>query len=226
MLKDRLFIISLVFSLALHTAFLLALPSLNLAPDKNTFQKIEVAYQKIIPIKKDEVKVNESRLIEPLKRIEQLNIAKNPPPNFNDYFLKSKLETEPMNKPVVYYDDKSIAVRPKKVALLEESVSGQGTLPKNPIYLKYYQAIREKIRHYAYYNYNRAYSGEIYLSFTVISDGNLKELRIIEEKSAQNNYLKEIAIKSIKDASRFPAIPQELDYPELSFNVIIAFELD
>lgn len=226
MSDDKIFTLFLVVSLAAHTAFLVTLPSLNLVPDKNMLQRIEVTYQKAPILKKeDNVKTDEIRRIEPIKRISNLNITKNPPPSFNDYFLKPDLKSEAINKPVVY-EVKSIAFKPKRVVLSQDSISQKDNLPKNPVYLKYYQAIREKIRRYAYLNYNRAYSGEVYISFLVSSDGNLKDLRISEEKSAPDNYLKEIAVKSIKDASPFPEIPQELDYPELSFNVIIAFELD
>jgi len=35
-----------------------------------------------------------------------------------------------------------------------------------------------------------------------------------------------VAEKSIFDASPFPAFPKDLDYPELSFNVIISFQIE
>jgi TonB family protein len=96
----------------------------------------------------------------------------------------------------------------------------------NASYISYYQIVREKIKRCAYQNYTSQDTGEIYLSFVISADGNLAKAKVIEEKSSPSSYLQEIALKSIKDASVFPAFPSDLDYPELSFNVIISFEIE
>ncbi|MDP1853892.1 MAG: TonB family protein [Candidatus Omnitrophota bacterium] len=234
MLRDKVFAIFLVFSVAVHTAFLISLPPSAINPNKNVSRKIEVVYQKDTSVKKEGIKVSEARRVEPVKRAEALSIAKNPPPDFSDYFPKPKLQAGAINKPQAY-NDKLVAIKPRRVELLlEKAVSGNDNLPKNPLYLKYYEATRGEIRRYAYYNvvehlvpnYSRAYSGEVCLYFTIVSDGSLKELRVIDDKSTQDNYLKEIAMRSIKDAAPFPVIPKELDYPELSFTIIISFDLE
>lgn len=234
MLSDKILAVFLVLSLVMHAAFLIALPPPGINSNKNLLQKIEVTYQKAPAVKKEEIKVSEARRVEPIKRVELLSVAKNPPPDFSDYFAKPKLDVEAINKPQAY-NVKLVAIKPKRVELLlEKNVSGKNDLPKNPLYLKYYEATRGKIRRYAYYNVaerlvpdqGRAYSGEVCLYFTILSDGNLKELRVVEDKSTQDNHLKEIAMRSIKDASPFPVIPKELDYPELSFIIIISFELE
>ena len=150
------------------------------------------------------------------------------PPRFEDYFKKLNTDRKLTRKPSLN-TRKPLIAGIKRIHLPELKVNSSLTksdLPKNPVYLKYYRTIRDKIRRYAYYNYNRAYAGKIYISFLVTSEGNLKALKIIDEKSTSNDYLKEIAVKSIKDSSPFPPIPEKLNYPELSFNVIIAFELD
>jgi len=96
----------------------------------------------------------------------------------------------------------------------------------NPSYISYYQIVREKIRRAAYQNYTRAEIGDIYLSFLISSDGSLKAAKLVEEKSSPSAYLRETALRSIKEAAPFPAFPKELDYPELSFNVVISFEIE
>ena len=96
----------------------------------------------------------------------------------------------------------------------------------SPSYVQYYQIVREKIRRSAYYNYSRTEIGEVYISFIISSDGVLKETRLVEEKSCSSQYLRDIALRSIKDASPFPNFPKELDYPNLSFNVVISFEIE
>ncbi len=97
---------------------------------------------------------------------------------------------------------------------------------KSPSYNGYYELIREKIRHAAYRNYAQTETGEVYLAFVVGSDGNLKDVRYIEERSTPSYYLKDISLRSMKEAAPFPPFPQDLDYPQLSFNVIISFQIE
>lgn len=96
----------------------------------------------------------------------------------------------------------------------------------NPSYIIYYQIVREKIRRSAYQNYTHNETGEVYISFIISNDGFIKDVRMIEEKTTANNYLKSIALSSVRDASPFPNFPRELDYPQLSFNIIISFEIE
>jgi TonB family protein len=86
--------------------------------------------------------------------------------------------------------------------------------------------VREKIRRAAYQNYTRIETGEVYVSFIISNDGYLKEIKLIPEKSSPIPYLRETALKSIKEASPFPNFPKDLDYPQLSFNVVISFEIE
>jgi TonB family protein len=96
----------------------------------------------------------------------------------------------------------------------------------NPSYISYYQIVREKIRRSAYQNYTHNETGEVYVSFIISNDGYIKDVRLIEEKTMADDYLKKIALSSIRDASPFPNFPKELDYPQLSFNIIISFEIE
>jgi len=86
--------------------------------------------------------------------------------------------------------------------------------------------VREKIRRAAYQNYSRIDTGEVFLSFIISNDGYVRDTNLVEEKSSTNFYLREIALRSIKEASPFPNFPKELDYPQLSFNVVISFEVE
>ncbi len=101
-------------------------------------------------------------------------------------------------------------------------------IPKidNPSYISYYQIVREKIRRSAYKNYTRNEIGEVYISFVISNDGDIRDIRLIEPKTSASDYLKGIASRSVKDASPFPSFPKELDYPQLSFNIVISFELE
>lgn len=97
---------------------------------------------------------------------------------------------------------------------------------KTPEYRSYYQIIREKIRRYAYLNYRKLEQGEVYLTFTLSSDGTVDTVAVNEEKSSGDAYLQTIAFDSVQEAAPYPPFPEKLKgHPKLSFNVIIAFEL-
>lgn len=131
--------------------------------------------------------------------------------------------------------------------IMGDMISGQKTMPEiktiespnkilvpmvtaekisNPQYLTYNQSIRQKItqRAYRYVDDPEFQEGEVYLTFIVSRTGDLSDINIIEEKTRANGYLRESAMRSIKEANPFPPFPQDLNYPELTFNVIISFQ--
>lgn len=146
-----------------------------------------------------------------------------------------------MKKDLPVFDSQSkenfvrkIDVEQKKLITVKQAaLKKRITLPpvksekmKNPVYNSYYQIVREKIRNRAYNHYSRFETGDVYLTFVVTSDGRLREVKLIEEKSRAGGYLKEIALRSIRDSSPFSAFPSSLQFPELSFNVVISFEVN
>ncbi len=154
------------------------------------------------------------------------SVKASPPMPFaerEEMFRKARplsLKAPSANKPALANDD-VIAIK-KKISLPPVD---QDKID-NPSYISYYQLVREKIKRAAYQNYSRVDTGNVFISFVISNDGYLKNLILNDEKSSLNNYLKEIAVRSVKDASPFPNFPKDLDYPQLSFNVIISFEID
>ncbi len=118
----------------------------------------------------------------------------------------------------VNMDSKSVEHRITVPAIKSEKIN-------NPVYLNYDQIVRDKIKERAYINYSGMDTGEVYLTFVLASDGSLKQIKLIEGKTSANEYLKNTALKSIREASPFPLFPRDLKYPELSFNVLIKFEV-
>lgn len=114
----------------------------------------------------------------------------------------------------------------KKVTLPHMEMSMNVRIKDNSSYTGYYEIIREKIRHAAYRNYAQTETGEMHIAFVVGNDGSLRDVRYLEEKSTPSQYLKEISIRSIQEAGPFPAFPPDLDYPQLSFNVVISFQFE
>ncbi len=97
----------------------------------------------------------------------------------------------------------------------------------NPKYLSYTQTIRQRIKQRAYYYADNPdfASGEVYLTFVLSSSGALTAVKIIPEKTRSNAYVQNIGLRSIEESAPFPPFPADLAFPELTFNVIISFEL-
>jgi len=227
---DRLLIGTFLVSTILHVAVLSQITSFSLLPSFNKKEaKIEVTYLKqSVPQKKPALNIR------PI-------LPKSEP------FLKLPAKIMVDNRvPLAYIDKEKLFDREKQLNLHDSmlikpalvkpdviSIRKKITLPpvdldkiNNPSYVSYYQIVREKIRRAAYQNYTHTDTGEVYLTFVISNDGYLKEVRLVEEKSTAAGYLHEIALKSVKEASPFPDFPKELDYPELSFNVVISFEIE
>ncbi|RKY29732.1 MAG: hypothetical protein DRP74_08310 [Candidatus Omnitrophota bacterium] len=226
MTSEKFFLIFIAISAAVHTAILFfpgGMKKLNLDKLK---REVEVSYLKIPAQKKETQATLEEKKESFLKSTHKALAKKAPPPFINKEVIlkkdkKSLFEKLPFTKPAF--------VRPNVIA-----VKKKVTLPpivdidkiNNPSYISYYQIVREKIRRAAYNNYLRSETGQVYCSFVIASDGNLLQARLVKDKSSANAFLKENALKSIKDASPFPVFPEELGYSQLSFNVIISFEIE
>ena len=228
MFSEKAFQIAFVVSLCTHGVILFQNPHFNLGilPKQNKKTVLEVSYLKGARLAREYPKValpkNDPYIdlsakvittkMNPAPFIDKENIFK---PN-NQAAARSNLFTKPVfGKPDI------IAVR-KKISLPPVNLEKIN----NPSYISYYQIVREKIRRAAYQNYTRSEVGDVYLSFLILAQGSLKTVRLVEEKSSPSPYLREIALRSIKEASPFPNFPKELDYPELSFNVVISFEIE
>ena len=92
-----------------------------------------------------------------------------------------------------------------------------------PAYITYYQLLRAKIKRYVEYP-NSSINGQIYLDFTLGSNGKLKMIKINEEMSSSNVILRTAALESIKKATPFPPFPDELNQDEATFKIIISFQ--
>lgn len=228
MFSSKAFQIAFLVSLIAHGVILLQNPNFNSFPINKKEEKLEVNYIKE-PQKRLEQTKAPLRKSEPfLKLPTKITAEKRLPPPFLDINKENIFKQNRENSLPTPTFTKPAFVKPDIIAIKKKI-----TLPpigvdkiKNPSYISYYQLVREKIRRAAYQNYTRADVGEVYLSFIISSDGILKEVRLIEEKSSPSKYLKECALASIKDASPFPDFPKTLDYPQLSFNVVISFEIE
>ena len=225
--------IAVIISAIVHGGIVLS-ARLNPFPAPDEFKKTELTYLKTekkaaLKLEKRSVKREVNLKNMPASpadiNLKEILLDKsNIPRRLSTPFTKDKVFVSRAgsltNKPQLSKPD-IIAIK-KKIALTPLEINKI----TSPSYISYYQIIREKIRRCAYQNYTSQNTGEVYLSFVISSNGSLAKAVIIEEKSAPNAYLKETALKSVSDASSFPPFPKDLDYPQLSFNVIISFEIE
>jgi len=226
MFKDKIFLTAILISLITHGVILFQNSNLSsFAANKNN-QKVEVSYIKQVREVKSEFKAHLVKN-EPFLKIDQkITADKSVPPPYVDKESIFKNANTISSREVDFA--KPAFANPDVIAIKKKITVPPLNLDKinNPSYISYYQIVREKIKRAAYQNYTRQDTGEVYLSFIISNDGFLKDSRLVEEKSTSIQYLREIALRSLRDASPFPNFPKDLNYPSLSFNVVISFQIE
>jgi len=218
MFKEKTFQIALVISILAHGAILYNLPQFNINNSlKKPPETIKIDYQKL-QVPKNILTSFTAQKATPLNSS-----------NLDKIYIKNTASAPFFPKDLLSKQRKTLQQKPNFVDKLKSnkkvSVPATETKIKNPTYLNYYQKVREKIRRSAFRNFTKMHSGEVYLTFVILSTGHLQKIKLIEDKTKADNYLKQTAIKSLKESSPFPTFPRELKYPELSFNIIISFEI-
>lgn len=234
MVSNRLLRNALIISISVHGAILLQSANLNPFLPAPKEQDIQVRYIKERPqdksISRVSQKLNQPKSFsrsDPFLRLDSKIIAGNkvPPPYIEQskpYKPQEALLNTPLGIPKPTFASSDLIAIKRKIALPPIEMAKID----NPSYISYYQIVREKIRRSAYQNYTHNETGEVYISFIISYDGYIKGVRLIEDKTSASDYLKNIALKSVRSASPFPNFPKELDYPQLSFNIIISFEIE
>ncbi|MEK6727319.1 MAG: TonB family protein [Candidatus Omnitrophota bacterium] len=225
--SNKVFQIALLVSVIAHGIILFQNPNLYNPQHKEKKQQLEVSYVKPPQETKRPERSGKLPKGEPFLNIPpKISLDKRIPPPFID---KGNILKRDKIMPMRNLD----FAKPSAARLDILAIKKKITLPpiemnkiNNPSYISYYQIVREKIKRAAYQNYTGRETGEITISFVISSDGILKDLRLLEERSSASEYLREIALRSVKDASPFPNFPKELDYPRLSFNLAITFEIE
>ncbi|MBU1125228.1 MAG: energy transducer TonB [Candidatus Omnitrophica bacterium] len=225
-LKPNLFIICLFFSTILHGALLVSNPHFNISLANKTEKTLQIEYLKSIPLK-------EKKQINPRLRNDAL--LKLAPKGTMEKALKpSRLDKEKLfrnakitpprgrifNKPKLTSPD-VIAIK-KKITLTSDDKNKINSVA----YVTHTQIIREKIKRALYQHYSGTDTGEVCISFVVSNNGTLIDARVVEDKSSPNPKLCRIALLSLKYATPFPPFPKDLDYPQLSFSLVVSFEIE
>ena len=228
-MENRTFYYASVVSLVIHIVVIIFLSfSQVIVKEPKLVKQLEVTYNKIKP-KKVVLKKKPAKSIKSLKeakktkKVEILSKDNKHLPSFSKNIkdmtkLSGKLKLDKKRAPLIKTMDMN---RQISVPMFKsEKIS-------NPKYLSYNQSIRQKIkrRAYSFVNHPDFEEGEIYLTFALADNGTLIQVKIIEAKSEANEYLRNVGLRSIRESAPFAAFPKDLDYPELTFNIVISFEI-
>ncbi|MCM8761180.1 MAG: hypothetical protein NC938_00355 [Candidatus Omnitrophica bacterium] len=131
-----------------------------------------------------------------------------------------KVEAFP-TPPIVSASEKS----PSNKDFSRELAEKQAKVKSTKDYINYYQLIREKIRQALKHHYKRYHKeGEVRLTFILRSDGSLSFFEVDKSASVRDEVLRDIAIRSLKEASPFSPFPKSVDLPSMSFEVTVVFK--
>jgi hypothetical protein len=222
-MEDRIFQLSLIVSISIHLFSFLGLFYTNLHGFRRVPKKVEVVYrtaigsqQKMRSVVREPLSVGERKWAPDPKILTREDLSESP-------VVKDSVKG--LVKPKVFSKDTSrLPLDGKRQISIPLLKSEKIT---NPKYLGYNERIRDKIkgRAYLYSDDPRFEKGKVYLTFVVSSDGILKQVKIIDDKTKANDYLRSVGLRSIQESSPFPAFPEDLKYPELTFSVEIFFNV-
>ncbi len=227
--ETKIFNYALILSLAIHLVTVISLSISRSAKLKESMRPFEVTYKTVNPKTVKTDPINNAKSVQPDRPREQVK----------------KMLTKTATIPNSFIEDSKSAVRAdidsfkKQPALLDTAY----TRPKvsipvfksekmtNPQFVSYENKIRSKIRNHAYLLLEKMMTaenfeeGEVYLTFLIGSDGALREIKIIEERTRANEFLREVSLMSVKESNPFPPLPDN-KYPEITYNITISYEID
>ncbi|MCM8793039.1 MAG: TonB family protein [Candidatus Omnitrophica bacterium] len=200
---DRVFLQALFISFLGHLLLLFPWQDINPVKRARDYPEIEINYFEIKPKK------------------EEMRIIQSSPPEVKKIEVR---EEHKEKESLVVEEEKKLSPQTTKE---EEWVKRDFTaLSKEPAFLDYYRAIREKIKISANRKKPLFFNpGEVCVFFVLDNRGNLRRLKIIEQRSSNDPLLRETALRSIERASPFPPFPKELKREQIAFNIVIAFEV-
>jgi outer membrane biosynthesis protein TonB len=235
MMDKKLFTTGLIFSFCIHVGMI---GLLSLTKSKKSFftkplKSIEISYQNInsLNTKKKEtvfknLKVTKSQKPQQPQKVKVLSKKNNMLSAIGERIqdiskISGKLAESQKKTPQISMIDISHKITISPIST--EKIT-------NPKYLSYNDDMRATIssnikqRAYMYVNHKDFQAGKVYVTFVLASSGMLKQVQIIEGKTLANDYLRTVALKSIKESSPFPPFPIGFNYPEFTFNLLISFQ--
>lgn len=227
---NKIFLGTLSLSLIVHAVAIILISAGNLRPPVKPLKPIEVNYQKMdtvspVPSAPEIKPVQMVKMETPTREIELLD---------KDVFRDDKIFDKISDISKISRDVR-IGKKQTLPSMETADIHRKITIPElnsekisSPHYLTYTEAIRALIRSQAYHYIDAPdlENGDVYMTFILGRSGQLKALRIIEERSLANDFLRKVGVESIEAADPFPPFPQDLNFQELTFNIKISFQVN
>lgn len=234
-MEKKFFLTGLMLSFLVHVAAIgfLSLSQARLSLFKKSSKSIEITYQRMKPVthKNKEIVVKDLKVSKSLKSQKKQKVKVLSRENNMFSIIGDRI------KDISKLRGNLLSSQKKNPTIATLNVGRKITLPpmgttkiSNPKYITYNDDMRAVIsrnikkRAYTYVNHKDFEAGKVYLTFVLSSGGKLKQLQIIDSKTSANEYLRNVAIKSIRESSPFPPFPMGFNYPEFTFNLLISFQ--
>jgi hypothetical protein len=212
---------ALFISLTVHTTILcVAYFSRVHDPYYNTVRqnRVEVSYN---PIRKRVVDIREH----PIRPAQHLDLTNNQK-LLSDGTIPVSLVKDRQVLPFgMLYDQKPENMRNMELSHKISIMPISSEKINNPVYAAYNEMVRDRIKEKVYENYDKMERGSVYLTFLLDDHGVLKEAHIIAEKTDASEHLQEIAMRSLQEASPFPAFLKGMNLSEYPFNIEIQYQV-
>ena len=233
MYENKSFQLAVLISILIHFAVFLSAPHMGVVSVKKAIPVIKISYVKPKEAVKNRGKIigQKPQYLPPLAPQALPDVKKDDilnPPETEVPPAPKQAEKEVVGSDIQVSSDRAV-IQSNSGKKFETIVNEEKDSGRKATYISYYRSVREKIRYYADRNYIREGStgeGEVFLSFTVTSKGELLQVAVIEKRSIEDPLLRNIAINSVRDASPFPGFPQGMNQYQITFNVVISFELN
>ena len=215
-MNDRLFTICFAVSLGIHLALLAAqLFPFTWLTSSRVPDPVEVVYE--YEIAQQELR----RLKEQLTRVAREHHAA---PTASTGTLDVRPQIRIPDRPLLMSPndlDHALPAPSSIVDLTNLADAARG----NPVLLSYFSAIREQIQQTANrreWLMGEAEQGLIYIAFLLTSNGAVKGVDIVSDRSAPSPALRDIALRIVKTAAPFPPFPPSM--PEPNKTVVVPLE--
>jgi len=216
-MSDRTFLIAFSLSLGLHLVLLASqFVSLNWLYHSRTLGPLEVVYDY-------EIAEQELRHLQDDVTRAQREAANAPSPIPAGQQPQIRIPDRPVLALTRNLPD-TLPGHPVSIDLTNLTEAARG----DPVLLSYFSAIREQIQHAA----NRrgwladdAAKGLVYVAFVLSSNGAIRDVSVVSERSAPSTALQGIALRIVETAAPFPPFPPSIDEPRKTIVVPLEFLL-
>ena len=217
LLPKALFISLVIHTLLVCGGYFLKMPELRKA-DKAK-EGVEIAYRPARPRTPD----LKQRPVRPVQRLDLKSTSVIPAQGTVPVKLAKPGQGLPKNFTV--YERKPQPIRSMQSTSRVSITPIRSEKINNPAYAAYNEMVRSRIEEKVYANFSKMEAGVVYLTFVLSSDGTLKASQIIDGKTRATPNLKDISIKSLKQA-QFPPFLKGMTLPEYTFNIEIQYQVN